>query len=78
MELMIKQLIEDRCKGEKAKIVQKKKDIASKLWKDSSEGSQQVKMTNLINGTRASVTPEMVEVLCNELSCTPNRLFNHK
>lgn len=52
-----------------------KKDVAARLWADSTESSQQVNMTNLCNGTTKKISPDWVDVLCEMLDCTPNYLF---
>ena len=53
-----------------------KKDIAARLWEDSSEQSQQVNMTNLVNGTTKKISPDWVIILCEMLDCTANYLFD--
>jgi len=52
-----------------------KKDLAAKLWEDSTPTSQQVNMTNLCSGITKKINPEWVETLCSELSCDANFLF---
>lgn len=52
-----------------------KKDLAAKMWPDSSEPAQQVNMTNLCNGRRTSVEPEWVQIICKECGCTADFLF---
>ena len=56
----------------------KKKVLAAKLWPDSNPSTQQVNMTNLFNGTTKRFTFEMIVIICNYLSCTPNYLFDLK
>lgn len=52
-----------------------KKSIAALLWPDSSEKTQQVNMSSLVNGRTLTIRPEWVLILCNELECSPNYLF---
>lgn len=52
-----------------------KKDLAAKLWADSTQTSQQVNMTNLCSGVTKKINPEWVEILCSELDCDANFLF---
>ena len=52
-----------------------KKDIAARLWADSSEQARQVNMTNLVNGTTKKISPDWVVVLCEMLGCNANYLF---
>lgn len=55
-----------------------KKTLAEKLWPESKPVTQQVNMTNLMNGSTKRITVEMVNIICTELNCTPNYLFNEK
>lgn len=52
-----------------------KKELAAKLWPDSSPTSQQVNMTNLCSGNTKRITPELVVTICRELECDANFLF---
>ena len=52
-----------------------KKDLAAKLWPESSEAAQQVNMTNLCNGRRDAVKPEWVKIICETCGCTADFLF---
>lgn len=55
-----------------------KKDLAARLWPDSSEAAQQVNMTNLCNGRRDAVKPEWVTIICEMTDCTADFLFGLK
>lgn len=55
-----------------------KKDLAAKLWPDSSEAAQQVNMTNLCNGRRDAVKPEWVSIICETCGCSADFLFGLK
>lgn len=52
-----------------------KKDIAARLWPDSSESAQQVNMTGLCNGSTARVAPEWVRIICEMTGCTADFLL---
>ena len=52
-----------------------KKDLAAKLWPNSSVAAQQVNMTNLCSGRQDAVKPEWVRIICAELGCTADFLF---
>lgn len=54
----------------------KKKDIAARLWPNSSEVAQQVNMTSLLNGTTRKVEPEWVKIICEMTGVDPNFLFD--
>lgn len=56
----------------------KKKDIAARLWPNSTEGAQRMNMTNLCreNATRR-IAPEWVNIICDACGCTPNFLFGY-
>ena len=55
-----------------------KKDLAAKLWPDSSETAQQVNMTNLCNGRRDAVKPDWVVIICEMCGCSADFLFGLK
>ena len=55
-----------------------KKDLAAKMWPDSSEAAQQVNMTALCRGKKLKVAPEWVEIICKECGCTADFLFGLK
>lgn len=59
------------CKGKKVF----KKDLATLLWSESSEGAQQVNMTKLASGRAKKISIEWVEILCRELECSADYLF---
>lgn len=52
-----------------------KKDLAAKLWPESSEAAQQVNMTNLCNGRRDAVKLDWVKIICETCGCTADFLF---
>ncbi len=52
-----------------------KKDIAARLWPDSTEVGQQVNMTKLCNGRSKSVRPEWVRIICEMTGCTADFLL---
>lgn len=62
-----------RAKEQGRKIM--KKDLAAKLWPDSSPSAQQVNMTGLINGKTAKISPEWVNIICEECGCSADFLF---
>lgn len=55
-----------------------KKDIASRIWHDSKESTQQVNMTNLCKGRTRKINPEWVIIICEMCGCTPNYLFGYE
>lgn len=54
----------------------KKKDIAARLWPNSSPEAQQVNMTALCNGSTRKVESEWVRIICEMTGVDPNFLFN--
>lgn len=56
----------------------KKKDIAKKLWADCSEQSAMINLSNLIRGKVKRISIDMVAIICKELHCTPNFLFDYE
>lgn len=52
-----------------------KKDIAARLWPDSSPAAQQVNMTILCNSESKRVAPEWVKIICEMTGCTADFLF---
>ena len=56
----------------------KKKDIAARLWPDSSQAAQQVNMTALCNGATARIAPEWVNIICEMTGCTADFLLGIK
>jgi DNA-binding Xre family transcriptional regulator len=56
----------------------KKIDLGRALWADSKVETQRVNISNLIHGKTKSINIEMISVLCAELKCDANFLFNIK
>lgn len=56
----------------------KKKDLAAKMWPDSSEAAQQVNMTKLCSGKYKNINPEWVHIICKECGVTPSFLFGYE
>ena len=52
-----------------------KKDIATRLWPNSTETAQQVNMTALCNGTTSRINQEWVNIICEMTGCTADFLF---
>ena len=52
-----------------------KKDIAARLWPDSTEAGQQVNMTALCTGRTAKINPEWVAIICEMTGCSADFLF---
>lgn len=52
-----------------------KKDIAARLWPDSTPVAQQVNMTALCNGETARIVPEWVNIICEMTGCTADFLL---
>ena len=52
-----------------------KKRLANRLFPGSSEGAQQVNMTNLCNGTTKRIKPEWVTIITEECGCSADFLF---
>lgn len=55
-----------------------KKDIAARLWPQSSPEAQQVNMTSLCRGETARIMPEWINIICEMTGCTADFLFNVK
>ena len=62
-----------RAKEQGRKVL--KKDIAARLWPDSSESAQQVNMTALCNGRTNKINPDWVNIICEMCGCTADFLF---
>ena len=52
-----------------------KKDVAAKLWPDSTEAGQQVNMTALCSGKTTKINPDWVAIICEMTGCTADFLF---
>lgn len=52
-----------------------KKDVAARLWPNSSPAAQQVNMTILCSGKTARISPEWVKIICEMTGCTADFLF---
>ena len=62
-----------RAKEQGKKVL--KKDIAARLWPDSSPVAQQVNMTALCNGATARINPDWVVIICEMTGCTADFLL---
>lgn len=52
-----------------------KKDIAARLWPNSSPSAQQVNMTKLCNGKQKKINPEWVNIVCELTGVSANFLL---
>ncbi len=52
-----------------------KKDVAARLWPNSSSAAQQVNMTTLCSGKTTRISPEWVNIICEMTGCTADFLF---
>lgn len=52
-----------------------KKDVAARLWPNSSPAAQQVNMTTLCNGKTTRINPEWVNIICEMTGCSADFLF---
>lgn len=52
-----------------------KKELAEKLWPNSTETGQQVNMTRLCNGKGGTIRPEWVPIICEMCHCSADFLF---
>ena len=52
-----------------------KKDVAARLWPNSSPAAQQVNMTTLCNGKTTRINPEWVNIICEMTGFTADFLF---
>lgn len=62
------------CAKEQGKKVLKK-ELAAKLWPDSSAVAQQVNMTALCSGKTTKISQEWVKIICEMTGCTADFLF---
>lgn len=62
-----------RAKEQGKKVL--KKDIAARLWPDSTPAAQQVNMTSLCNGVTTRISPDWVTVICEMTGCSADFLF---
>ena len=52
-----------------------KKELAAKLWPNSTALAQKTNLTNLINGATERVLPEWVRIICKETGCSADYLL---
>ena len=52
-----------------------KKDIAARLWPDSTPVAQQVNITRLCAGKTPRINVEWVNIICEMTGCTADYLF---
>lgn len=52
-----------------------KKDIAARLWPDSTPAAQQVNMSGLCSGKTEKVSPEWVKIICEMCGCSADFLL---
>lgn len=62
-----------RAKQQGKKVL--KKDVAARLWPDSTPVAQQVNMTSLCNGTTSRISPDWVNIICEMTGCSADFLF---
>jgi hypothetical protein len=62
-----------RAKEQGTKVL--KKDVAARLWPDSTESGQQVNMTALCSGKTTKINPDWVAIICEMTGCTADFLF---
>ena len=62
-----------RAKEQGKKVL--KKDVAAKLWPDSTPTAQQVNMTALCNRKTNKINPDWVSIICEMTGCTADFLF---
>lgn len=59
---------------EQGRVVMKR-DIAARLWADSTPAAQQVNMSALCQGRTARIAPEWVLIICEMTGCSADYLF---
>lgn len=52
-----------------------KKEIAARLWPNSSETTQAVNMNNVCNGRTARIEPAWINIICEMTGCSANYLL---
>lgn len=52
-----------------------KKEIAARLWPNSSEKTQTVNMNNVCNGRTARIEPAWINIICEMTGCSANYLL---
>lgn len=62
-----------RAKEQGNKIM--KKEIAAKLWPDSTPNAQVTNMTALCTGATKYVNPEWISIICDMTGCTADYLI---
>lgn len=55
-----------------------KKDLAAKIWPNSSPDTQKVNMSNLCKGATKKVNPEWIVIICKETGCSSDFLLGIK
>ena len=62
-----------RAKEQGKKVL--KKDLAARMWPDSTPEAQQVNMTILCSGRAKRINPDWVNIICEMTGCTADFLF---
>lgn len=62
-----------RAKQQGKKVL--KKDIAARLWPDSTPVAQQVNITRLCSGKTPRINVDWVNIICEMTGCTADFLF---
>lgn len=52
-----------------------RKDIAERLWPNSTPSAQQVNMTALTSGRTTKINPDWVAIICEMTGCSADFLF---
>ncbi len=62
-----------RAKEQGRKVL--KKEIAARLWPDSTPVAQQVKITRLCSGKTPRINEDWVKIICEMTGCSADFLF---
>lgn len=62
-----------RAKAQGNKVM--KKELAARLWPNSTESAQMVNMTHLCTGRTVAIKPEWQNIICDVTGCTADFLI---
>lgn len=55
-----------------------KRQLAAKIWPNSTQKSSEQLLQRLMNGKAETIRIDFVQIICNELGCDANFLFDIK
>ena len=74
-ELLFKKAIDNHCKKTGEKVYKVKARLGKKLYGDDIPVNMNGNINNLYNGKKKNVSPEHIQIVCDDLMITPNEFF---